>query len=142
LNIPGTDTTPAAPTGLRATITGSEVLLECDATPRATRYRFRTKIVGVDDSYKLAASSLTPMAMLEGVAAGITLEIIAQAVNGASQSVASDPITDDAAGGGGEAGSGGVGFAGVGEQGQRKQRCQQWQWRGVDCLAQLTAPLS
>ena len=33
------------------------------------------------------------MAMLEGVAAGLTMEIIVQAMNGASQSVASDPIT-------------------------------------------------
>ena len=93
LNIPGTNTTPAAPTGLRATIMGSQVLLECDPTAYATRYRFRRKILGLETSYKLVASSLTPMAVLEGVAAGLTMEIIAQAVNGGSQSVASDPIT-------------------------------------------------
>ena len=58
----------------------------------ATRYRYRRKIVGVDTKYKLLASSSTPMALLEGVAAGITLEIFAQAVNGSSQSVASNPI--------------------------------------------------
>jgi hypothetical protein len=93
LNIPGTNTTPAAPTGLRATVMDSEVLLECDATPLATRYRYRRKIVGVDAQYVLVASSLTPMAVLEGGAAGMTMEFIAQAVNGGSQSVASDPIT-------------------------------------------------
>ena len=93
LQLPWTQTTPAAPTGLRATVMGSEVLLECDAMPLATRYRFRRKIVGVDDKYKLVASSLTPMAMLEGVASGLTMEFIAQAVNGGSQSVASDPVT-------------------------------------------------
>jgi hypothetical protein len=92
LNVPGTDTTPAAPTGLGATQMGSELLLECDATPLATRYRFRRKIVGLDDKYKLVASSLTPMVMLEGGASGPTVEFIVQAVNGGSQSVASDPI--------------------------------------------------
>ncbi|MEO5717000.1 MAG: hypothetical protein ABIR29_00325 [Chthoniobacterales bacterium] len=61
---------------------GSHVLLECYATAFATRYRFRGKIVCVDTMYMLAVSSLTPMAMLEGVAAGMTMEIIAQAVNG------------------------------------------------------------
>lgn len=70
----------------------AELLLECDATPLATRYRFRRKIVGVDDKYKLVASSLTPMVTLEGVASGLTMEFIVQAVNGGSQSVASDPI--------------------------------------------------
>jgi hypothetical protein len=93
LNIPATQSTPAAPTGLRATVMGSEILLECDAMPLATRYRFRRKITGVDDKYKLVASSTTPMAMLEGVGGGLTMEFIAQAVNGDSQSVASDPIT-------------------------------------------------
>ena len=71
---------------------GSQLLLECDATPLATRYRFRRKIVGVDEKYKLVGSSLTPMTMLEGVAAGLTMDIIVQAVNGGSQSVASNPI--------------------------------------------------
>ena len=33
------------------------------------------------------------MAMLEGVAPGLTMEFIAQAVNGSAQSLASDPIT-------------------------------------------------
>ncbi len=68
------------------------VLLECDATPLATRYRFRTRILDVENEFKLVASSLTPMAMLDGIAAGITLEIIVQAVNGNSQSVASTGI--------------------------------------------------
>ncbi|MEO7724211.1 MAG: hypothetical protein ABIU29_05915 [Chthoniobacterales bacterium] len=92
LRMPSTRTTPPAPTGLRATVMGSQILLECDATGYATRYRFRRKIVGVDAKYKLVASSRTPMAMLEGVAAGLTMEIIAQAVNGNSQGVACNPI--------------------------------------------------
>ena len=57
-----------------------------------TRYRWPSKIVGLEDKFKLAASTLEPMAVLEGVAAGLTLEIIVQAINGGSQSVASDPI--------------------------------------------------
>jgi hypothetical protein len=93
LNIPGTDTTPAAPTGLRVTLMESDILLECDATALATRYRFRRKIAGVDNSFKLVATSPAPMAMLEGVAAGLTMEFIVQAVNGPSQSVPSDSVT-------------------------------------------------
>jgi hypothetical protein len=93
LRMPSIRRTPLAPTGLQATIMGSKILLECDATALATRYRFRRKILGVDSRYTLAASSKTPMAMLEGVGGGLTMEFIAQAVNGDSQSVASDPIT-------------------------------------------------
>jgi hypothetical protein len=92
LNIPGDNTTPDAPTGLRATVMGSDILLECDPTALATRYRFRRKIIGVDDDYQLVASSVTPMAMLQDVIGGFTMEIIVQAVNGGSQSRASDPI--------------------------------------------------
>ncbi len=92
LNIPAANTTPDAPTGLRATVMGSEILLECDATPLAARYRFRRQIIGVDDKYKLVASSITPMAMLESVMGGFTMEFIVQAVNGQSQSRPSQPI--------------------------------------------------
>ena len=119
LNRPGMKTTPAAPTGLRATIMGTQILLENDPTPLATRYRYRRKIVGVDTKYTRVASSLTPMALLEGVAAGLTMEFIAQAVNGNSQSVACAPIivttpaaaracADAGGSDGDEAGSGGV----------------------------------
>ena len=51
-----------------------------------------TVTVGLEDKYKLLASGREPMAVLQGVAAGITLEVIAQAVNVNAQSVASDPI--------------------------------------------------
>jgi hypothetical protein len=93
LRMPSIRRTPLAPTGLQATIMGSKFLLDCDATALATRYRFRRKILGVDSRYTLAASSKTPMAMLEGVAAGLTIEFIVQAVNGSAQSVPSDAIT-------------------------------------------------
>ena len=48
--------------------------------------------VGLETKYKLAASGTAPMAALDGIAAGITLEVVVQAVNGSSQGVASDPI--------------------------------------------------
>ena len=92
LRMPATRTTPTKPTGLRATVMGMQVLLECDTMEYATRYRFRTRIVGMETQYKLAASAVAPMVMLEGIAAGLTLEVIVQAVNGSAQSVASDPI--------------------------------------------------
>ncbi|MEO6871180.1 MAG: hypothetical protein ABI233_03045 [Chthoniobacterales bacterium] len=57
-----------------------------------TRYRWRTRIVGEQGNFRLAASTVDPMAKLEGVVAGTTLEIVVQAVNGSSQSIASDPI--------------------------------------------------
>ena len=90
--LPSTPTTPAAPTGLRATIMDTKVLLECDAMDLATRYRFRGKIIGVDPQYRLLASAPVPMAALEGLAPGLMIEIVAQAVNGPSQSVPSGAI--------------------------------------------------
>ena len=93
LRVPSNRRTPQAPTGLHATVMGSKILLECDTTPLATRYRFRRKIVGVDSKYTLVAGSKTPMAMLEGIAAGLTIEFLVQAVNGSAQSVPSDAIT-------------------------------------------------
>jgi hypothetical protein len=93
LNMPGVNTTPAAPTGLAATPMGTSLLLTCDAVANATRYRFRRKIVGVDIAYKLVGSATEPMVMLEDLAPGVTMELIAQAVNGPSQGKACDPIT-------------------------------------------------
>ncbi len=74
-------------------VVGTQVLLQCDVTPLATRYRFRTRVVGVETDYKLAKSSKEPSATLEDMLPGSTLQIIAQAVNGGSQGVACDPIT-------------------------------------------------
>ncbi len=93
LTMPSIPRTPAAPTGLRATIVDAQVLLECDATALATRYRFRRKVEGVDADYRLVGSSPTPMAAVDAVAPGLVSSYIVQAVNGSAQSVASDPIT-------------------------------------------------
>ncbi len=89
LHQPGRKTTPAAPTGLRATIVGNALLLENDFTPLADRYRYRRKVLGSDSHYELVASSPTPMTLLEGIPAGLTLEIIVQAAAGNVQSVPS-----------------------------------------------------
>lgn len=91
-NIPATKSTPAKPTGLSATEVGSQVLLQCDPTALATRFRFRRKVAGVDTKYKLIASSPTPMATVDNVAAGLTVSYTVTAVNGDSQSVPSDPL--------------------------------------------------
>lgn len=93
LNPPGADVTPAAPTGLSASMSEQGVLLSCADTALATRYRFRGKFVGVDTAYKLLASSPIPMAVVKDVAPGATMEIIVQAVNNGAQGVPSDPIT-------------------------------------------------
>jgi hypothetical protein len=92
LQIPSIDATPAAPTGLRALVVNGQLQLRCDATEYATRYRFRGKVIGLDDKYKLLGSSPLPAVDLNGLGAGITLEIIVQAVNGTSQGVASPTI--------------------------------------------------
>ena len=92
LNPPGMNTTPPQPTGLKATAMGTQVMLECDPTPLANRYRWRGRIVGMEDNYRLLASSVEPMATLTGVAAGETLELVVQPVNNGSQGKASEPI--------------------------------------------------
>lgn len=91
--MPSQSTTPGQPTGLTAQMNDAGALaLGCDPTPLATRFRFRKRIVGVEDKFSLAASSPTPMAILKDVVPGQTLELIVQAVNGNQQGVASEPI--------------------------------------------------
>ena len=68
------------------------ILVQNAPTPLATRYRYRMMIVGVDTAYKLAASSLEPMAQITGIEPGRTVQLIVQAVNGNLQGVASDPV--------------------------------------------------
>ena len=56
------------------------VVVQCDAVPLATRYRWRMLIVGVQTEYQLAASTTEPLASIGDVAAGQTVQIIVQAV--------------------------------------------------------------
>ena len=94
LNIPATSSTPGKPANLSAhTDDTGAIVVQCDAVALATRYRWRMLLVGVQTDYQLAASTTEPMASIGDVAAGQTVQIIVQAVNGNLQSVASDPIT-------------------------------------------------
>ncbi len=92
LNIPGSDTTPAQPVNVQANLNGAAIVVSCDAVPLASRYRFRTLIVGVQSDYVLSASSQSPMASLTGFAPGVSVQIVVQAVNAGRQGLASEPI--------------------------------------------------
>ena len=93
LNMPDADTTPAAPENLVANFADGPVLLaSCDAVPLATRYRWRIKVVGVDVDYRLAASTKSPLAQLDKVRPGQTVELIVQAANQTSQSLPSESV--------------------------------------------------
>ena len=93
LNIPASNTTPGEPGNLTAHGDGlGTIVVQCDAVPLATRYRWRTRIVGGQGDYALAASTVDPMAPLSGFPPGVTVEIIVQAVNVQQQGVASEPI--------------------------------------------------
>lgn len=104
LEMPGKLSTPAPPAGLSvatslrtdATVAADpntvNVLVTCDASPFATRYRFRMRIAGLlGSNYELVASTTEPMAQV-AVPANATVEFIVQAVNGNRQSVASEAV--------------------------------------------------
>lgn len=50
-------------------------------------------ITGVETNYRLAASSTEPMVMIADAPVGAPVEVIAQAVNGDRQGVASEPVS-------------------------------------------------
>jgi len=93
LNMPGTSATPGRPVNLSAhgDETGA-IVVQCEAVPLATRYRWRMLLVGVETEYKLAVSTTEPLGTIAGVLPGQTVEIVVQAVNGTKQGVASEPI--------------------------------------------------
>ena len=93
LNMPATSSTPGKPVSLAAhTDDTGAIVVQCDAVALATRYRWRMLLVGVQTEYQLAASTTEPLAAIADVAAGQTVQIIVQAVNGGRQGVASEPI--------------------------------------------------
>ena len=93
LNMPATNTTPGKPQGLTATVDErGAILVQCEAVPLAKRYRWRMLLMGVQTQYQLAAKSTEPVATISDVLPGQTVQLIVQAVNGALQSVASDPV--------------------------------------------------
>ncbi len=93
LNMPDSDTTPATPANLTVNIADGPVLMAaCDAVPLVSRYRWRIKVVGVDADYRLAASTKSPLAQLDKVLPGQTVELIVQAANQTSQSLPSASV--------------------------------------------------
>ena len=88
LQMPATITTPGKPVNVTAMVddTGT-IIVQCDAMPLATRYRWRMLVVGVEVTYRLVARSVDPMGMITGVMPGQTAQIIVQAVNGDLQGV-------------------------------------------------------
>lgn len=93
LPMPGTPATPGKPVNLSAHLdqTGA-IIVQCDAVPLATRYRWRTLLVGLQSDYVLSASTTEPLGSLPGFVPGQPVQIIVQAVNGKLQGVASEPI--------------------------------------------------
>lgn len=91
--MPATISTPGRPGTIAVSTdaTGS-LVLQCPPVPLATRYRWRTRLVGLQTDYLLAASTTQPLAVIPGVPPGQAVEIIVQAVNGNLQGVPSDPV--------------------------------------------------
>ena len=94
LNMSATPATPGRPQSV--TVQADErgaLVVQSEAVPLATRYRWRMLLVGVQAEYVLAASSTGPVAVLREVAPGQAVQIVVQAVNEARQGVASEPVT-------------------------------------------------
>jgi hypothetical protein len=93
LNQPGAKTTPGQPQNVEAHLdTQGRLVVQCEATPLAERYRFRMLRIGVDTEFALAATSKSPMGVISTLLPGQTAEIIVQAVNNGAQGVPSEPI--------------------------------------------------
>lgn len=91
--MPSTVVTPGKPGAITVSpdATGS-LVLQCPPVPLATRYRWRTRLVGLQTDYQLAKSTPQPLAAIPGGPPGQALEILVQAVNGTLQGVPSDPV--------------------------------------------------
>jgi hypothetical protein len=93
LNMPATKSTPGQPVHVTVqTDEAGAIVVQCEAVPLATRYRWRMLLVGVETDYKLAASTSAPVGVIAGVLPGQSVEIVVQAVNGSKQGVASAPV--------------------------------------------------
>ena len=93
LRIPSSVKTPGQPVNVSAhpDETGA-IIVQCDAVPLATRYRWRVQVVDVDKDYQLAASTTGPLGSITEIDPGRLVRIIVQAVNGSLQGVASEPL--------------------------------------------------
>ena len=68
------------------------LVASCDAVPLATRYRWRIKVAGTDEDFRLAASTKSPLAQLDKVRPGQAVELMVQAANQTSQSLPSKSV--------------------------------------------------
>lgn len=93
LQLPGTPSTPGKPLNVTAHSdqTGA-IIVACDPVPLATRYRWRMRLLDLQQDYQLVARSAAPLGSIPGVQPGQPVQIIVQAVNGILQGVASEPI--------------------------------------------------
>ena len=93
LNMPGTNSTPVRPVNVTVQLdeTGA-LVVQCEAVALATRYRWWTRIAGVQETYQLSARATEPLAVIREVMAGKTVEIMVKAVNGSLQGVANKPV--------------------------------------------------
>ena len=93
LQMPDSIQTPGKPVNVTAhTDETGAIIVQCNEVSKATRYRWRTMLVGLQSQYVLAASGTEAMAALTGYAPGQMVQIIVQAVNGGLQGVASEPV--------------------------------------------------
>lgn len=91
--MPATNTTPGKPVNLTATTDElGAIVVQCNPTPLAMRYRWRMLLVGVETDYRLVARSADPIGNIPGVMPGQKVQIIVQAVNDGLQGMASDPL--------------------------------------------------
>jgi hypothetical protein len=70
LHVPAQNQTPGQPQNVTAFVTSGEIFVNCGAVSLATRYRWRKKVVGVDEEFSLAKSSLPPDAIIGGTRRG------------------------------------------------------------------------
>ena len=84
---------PGQPVNVTAQLdeTGA-LVVQCEAVALATRYRWWTRIAGVQETYQLSARATEPLAVIREVMAGKTVEIMVKAVNGSLQGVANKPV--------------------------------------------------
>jgi len=92
LNLPSAKTTPGKPVNVTATVAGAQINVNCDPVPLATRYRWRIKVAGVDENFRLGKSSPTTDAILTGIAPGYSVDVMVQAVNRTLQGVPSATV--------------------------------------------------
>lgn len=93
LQMPGSISTPPKITGLAANLDeAGKLIVTWDWPPNATRTRVRAFVVGIEDKYRLVASSTEPLASIAPPLPGQTLQIAVQGVNENLQGVLSDPI--------------------------------------------------